>query len=189
MIKYFCILLALLSSTCQAQSNMVAVGVDWLKSNLPETTKVEFNKARIKFNGCRHREYELSFVQPWNKYFSLEGGISYARGQLNWGINDQQISQRRYSFLPRLIVSNLVSVSAGVIFQSAPEFKTSYGEAFDLPESKIFVVSTRFEGMRDNHQVEVELSSHRWDATGSGSSWFERGAADSKLSVSYSAFF
>lgn len=156
---------------------------------MPEATKVEFNKSRIKFNGCKHREYELALTQPLSKNLSLEGGLSYYKGQLAWGINNQKISLKRYSFLPRYRVSNSVSVSAGMVMQSAPEFKTSQGLELNLPKSRIYMISSRFQGVRDDHQVDVELSSHKWDSTGQFGSMFAQGMVDNKINVSYSAFF
>ncbi|MDC0603232.1 hypothetical protein OAP14_09460 [Aliiglaciecola sp.] len=189
MFKYLCLFMTLIGSQCHAQENIVAQGVNWLKSSLPEATKVEFNKSRIKFNGCKHREYELALTQPLSKNLSLEGGLSYYKGQLAWGINNQKISLKRYSFLPRYRVSNLVSVSAGMVMQSAPEFKTSQGLELNLPKSRIYMISSRFQGVRDDHQVDVELSSHKWDSTGEFGSMFAQGMVDNKINVSYSAFF
>lgn len=189
MVRLICIVMMLVCINCQAQENYISAGIQWLKSSLPETTKVELIKSRIKFDGCKHREYELAFTQPINQSFSLEGGFSYAKGSLNWGVNNQQISVRRYSFLPRFKINNRMSVSAGVIYQSAPEFKTSQGVELQLPTSHIYKISSRLQGLRDHHQVEFELSSHAWDATAEFGSLFENGLTDNKINVSYSAFF
>ncbi|GAA0853777.1 hypothetical protein [Aliiglaciecola litoralis] len=189
MFKYLCLSMALIGGACQAEENFVAQSVNWLKSGLPESVNVEFQKSRIKFNGCKHREYVLALTQPLSKNFSLEGGVTYAKGQLNWGINNQKISLKRYSFLPRYQISQTISVSAGMVLQSAPEFKTSQGFELNLPKSKIYMFSSRFEGVRDEHQVEIALSSHKWDATNEFGTLFANGLVDNKLNVSYSAFF
>lgn len=189
MFKYLCLLMTLIGSHCQAEEYVVAKGVSWLKGVIPESTSIEFNKSRIKFDGCRHREYELSFVQPLNKSLALEGGVSYARGKLQWGINDQKISLKRYSFLPRFTINHKMSVSAGLILQSAPEFTTSQGLDINLPQSKIYMLSSRFKGIRNDHQVDIALSSHHWEATGEFGGMFDRGLIDNKVNVNYSAFF
>lgn len=189
MVKYLCLFMTLIGTTCQAQDNFVAQSVNWLKSSLPDTTKVEFNKSRIKFNGCKHREYELLLSQPFTDKFSFEGGLTYAKGQLSWGINNQRISLKRYSVMPRYKVSHRMSISAGMVIQSAPEFKSSQGVALELPKSRIYMITSRFKGVRDDHHIDLELSSHRWESTGEQGSLFNSGLVDNKLNVSYSAFF
>lgn len=189
MVKYICFLVALLSGNCQATDNFLATSFDWFKSNLPDSTNLQFEKSKIKFEGCKHREYRLFLVQPISDNFSIESGVSYAKGKLTWGINSQKISLTRYSFLPRFNINNKISLSAGVILQSAPEFRTSQGVEFNLPKSKKFLVSSRFRGMRDNHEIDIELSSHSWEATGETNSWFDQGRSDNKLNVSYAAYF
>ncbi|GAB2677747.1 hypothetical protein [Aliiglaciecola aliphaticivorans] len=189
MCKYICLFMLLIGGTCQAEEHFIAKGVNWLNSFIPETTKIEFNKFRIKFDGCRHREYELSFVHPVNQRLSFEGGMSYAKGKLEWGINNQKISLKRYALLPRYSVNRKMSVSAGVILQSAPEFSTSQGLELALPKSKIFKISSRFKGLRDDHQVDFALSSHHWDATSEFGTLFDNGLVDNQVNVNYSAFF
>ncbi len=76
-----------------------------------------------------------------------------------------------------------------MVMQSAPEFKTSQGLELNLPKSRIYMISSRFQGVRDDHQVDVELSSHKWDSTGQFGSMFAQGMVDNKITVSYSAFF
>lgn len=185
----FCTLLLITGFQCNAEDNFWKNSANWVKQSLPQDTKISFNKSKIKFKGCKHKEYEIALNQPISEDLTLEGGITYAKGRLNWGINKQKISLIRYSLVPRYQLSNRVSIGAGVIYQSAPEFKASFGASFDLPKSQIFLVNTRFKGIRDDHQVEIELSSHSWEATSTTGSWLERGAADNQLSVSYSAFF
>lgn len=189
MTKYLCLLLALCFGTCKAQDNYVSTSVNWLKSSLPETMKLDFNKSRIKFNGCKHREYELNLVQPVTEDFAIEGGVSYAKGQLNWGVNKQQISVKRVNLTPRYNLSELVSISAGVVLQSSPEFKTSQGVELILPKSKIFTLTTRILDVRKDNQVEVALSRHRWQPTGEFGSLFANGLVDNKIGISYSALF
>ncbi|TRY31448.1 hypothetical protein [Aliiglaciecola sp. M165] len=189
MVKYLCLLMTLVGTTCQAQDNFVSQSVNWLKSSLPDTVNVEFNKSRIKFNGCKHREYELKLTQPFTENFSFEGGLTYAKGQLSWGINNQKISLKRYSVMPRYEVNHYVSVSAGMVLQSAPEFKSSQGVQFELPESRIYMITSRFKGVREDHHVDLEFSSHRWESTGELGSLFDNGFIDNKVNVSYSAYF
>lgn len=187
--KYILLVLLLLGANCQAEENFIKSSVNWIKESLPDNTKVVFNKSKIKFTGCKQREYDLSLYQPINSVLSLEGGLMYATGKLNWGVHRQKISLKRYSFVPRVKLNNRVNFGVGVVLQSAPEFRTSIGEDFDLPRSQILLANARFRGIRDTHEIEVEFSSHKWDATNQFGTLFENGLTDNKLTVSYQAFF
>ncbi|WJG09968.1 hypothetical protein [Aliiglaciecola sp. LCG003] len=176
-------------SVSEAQESYLTAGVNWLKSSLPEATKLEFNKSRIKFNGCKHREYKLSLTQPVTENFAIEGGLTYAKGQLNWGVSNQKISLKRYSLVPRYRLNYNMSIAAGLVLQSAPEFKTSQGLELALPTSKIFVLSTRFNDSKDKYQIEIELSSHRWDNNADTTNGLNSGVVNNKMNISYSAFF
>lgn len=189
MAKIFVLILTLVYSVCQAQENYVADSVSWLKSSVPDSFKIAFSNSRIKFNGCKHREFELNFSQAFSQELTLEGGISYAKGQLNWGVNSQKISLQRYSFLPRYHFSRLTSVSAGLVLQSSPQFKTSQGVELVLPKSKIFTLAARFLDVRQDNQIDVQLTSHHWQPTGEFGSLFANGLVDNKIAVSYSALF
>lgn len=178
-------LMTLFCVSAGAQENVLKSGFNWLKSQVPQGTQLSFHKSRIKFNGCKHREYELRVDQPLSEQVSLEGGVTYAKGKLNWGIHQQKISLMRFSLVPRVTVSDDVSVGAGVVYQSAPEFRTNQGQGFDLPKSRIWLVNSRFAGLKDNHSVELELSQHRWDATNEIGGLFENGFTDNKLMLSY----
>ena len=186
------LLLVLLTSAhafCHAEENFLKSSVNWLKSSLPQDTQVQFYKSKIKFNGCKHRDYELKISQPMSDDLTFEGGIAYAKGKLNWGIHNQKISLMRFSIMPRVQLNNHMSVGVGMVYQSAPEFRTSFGPNLTLPKSQMLVLNSRFQGIRENHHVEVELSNQRWDATDPTGNWFERGAADNKLSINYQANF
>ena len=143
----------------------------------------------MKFNGCKHREYELQLSQPLTDNLTFEAQLTHAKGQLDWGTYKQSVSLEQYSFIPRYSMNERVSLGAGVVVQRSPEFKTSQGFDMDLPGSQMFLVNSRFKGLSNNHQVELEFSSTKYSATSSTGSWFERGQADNKITLSYEASF
>ena len=63
MLKYLLIFPTLLSLHCQAGEEFWSTSVSWLKQALPEHTKLEFNKEKISFKGCRQRDYQLLLTQ------------------------------------------------------------------------------------------------------------------------------
>ena len=189
MVRSLSVLFIFVCSNVCAKDALLREGVNWLKGSLPEGTEVTFNKSRLKFDGCKHREYELAINQPFSENFSVEALVTHAKGQLVWGTYQQSVSVKKYSFIPRYQVSENVSLGAGMVYQSSPEFKTSQGFDINLPKSQMFLVSSRFQGLRNNHHIELEFSSTKYSATDTAGNWFERGAADNKFTVSYEASF
>lgn len=176
------------SSVC-ADSEWVNQSVEWLKDALPQNTTVSFNKSRIKFNGCKHREYELLVSQPVTENFTVEAQITQAKGQLDWGLYKQSVRLEQFSIVPRYRVSERVSLGAGMVIQSSPEFRTSHGFDTDLPEGEILLLNSRIYGIQQDHQIEFEISRTRYAATSESGTWFERGEADNKVTLSYEVIF
>lgn len=189
MTKFLPVVLFLTSTVVCAEEKLLKQGVSWLKGSLPEGTTINFSKSRVKFNGCNHREYELKVSHPLSDKLSLEAEITHAKGQLDWGIHKQSVSLEQYSIIPRYSVNERISLGAGVVYQSAPEFKTSQGFDTELPRSQVLLINSRFNGMTGNQHFELEISSTRFSATSSNGSWLERGQADNKISLNFEASF
>ncbi|MFT4937145.1 MAG: hypothetical protein ACI88A_000159 [Paraglaciecola sp.] len=189
MVKYLIILLSLLSLHCSANDNFWSLSVEWLKGSLPDNSQLEFNKASIKFKGCRQKDYQLLLTQNINSHLYLETSVGYAYGKLSWGAHSQKVSVKEWSLVPRYQLSEKLDVGLGMIVQSAPEFKTSQDTQLDLPKNSTWILSTRFKSLSDQHYFEVAVSSQQWEASSATGNWFARGLADNKLNVSYRAIF
>ncbi|MFT5674591.1 MAG: hypothetical protein ACI808_000513 [Paraglaciecola sp.] len=189
MVKYLIILLSLFSLHCSANDNFLSQSVDWLKKSLPDNAQIDFNKASIKFKGCRQKDYQLMLTQNINSNLYLETSVGYAYGKLSWGAHSQKVSVKEWSLVPRYQLNEKIDVGLGMVVQSAPEFKTSQGVQFDLPKNSTWLLSTRFKNSSDKHYFEVAMSSQQWQATSETGNWFVRGRADNKLNVSYRALF
>lgn len=178
-----------MTAHCQAGQNYLKSGLGWMKSSLPDTTRFEFHKSKIRFDGCKHREYRLSMVQQINEQFTFEAGITHARGRLNWGIYRQAVRATRFSVEPRVQLNHSVSFGAGLEYQTAPEFRSNFGQPINLPSSQRFMLNSRFAGDDPRDYFELELSSERWRANETSGTWIERGVADNKINFSYTASF
>ena len=189
MVKCILVLLCLMSSQCYANDNFWSKSVDWLKESLPETAQLEFNKASIKFKGCKQKDYQLQLTQNINSHLYVESSIGYAYGKLSLGAHTQKVSVKEWSIVPRYQLSEKLDVGFGMVVQSAPEFKTSKGAQIDLPKNSTWLFTTRFKSLSDKHYFEVALSSQQWQATSETGNWFARGLADNKLNFSYRAIF
>ena len=172
-----------------ATDSLLKVSLGLVKDSLPKDIDVSFSKSRIKFDGCKHREYQLRFVKPVSEAFSIEADMTHAKGQLDWGVYNQSVSVMRYSIVPTYHYSEQLAFGAGMTYQSSPDFKTSHSGEFELPEHKKLFVRTRIFGMRQDHHVEFELSRANWQATSAEGNWLEQGKSDSRLTLTYQGSF
>ena len=119
----------------------------------------------------------------------LEMGLGYAKGTHSWGVFNQKISVKEFSFIPRYQFGNDVSIGFGVIVQSQTEFKTNQGVEFNLPKNTEWLVNTRTDGFAKNHYLQWSASSQIWSASNDLGGLFENGATDNKVGLSYIGYF
>ena len=179
----------MVSSHCCASSDALANTLNWLQTWAPQNIEFKVAKSAIKFSGCKQKEYLASFNQPVTKNIMLEMGLGYAKGAHSWGMFNQKVSVKEFSFIPRYQFSHDVSIGFGVIAQSQTEFKTSQGFEFNLPKNKEWMVNTRIAGFTNNHYWEWTVSIKKWSASSELGGLFENGATSIKIGLSYNGYF
>ncbi|MCC2617419.1 hypothetical protein LJ739_14295 [Aestuariibacter halophilus] len=180
----------LLSSGVHAQNDSpLKASLEWLASQLPDSTEYRFEKTKIAFAGCRHRDYSLMFIQPLSDRVDLEAGVTYAKGVLNWGVYSQRLSATTLQITPRFRVNENLSVGVGWEKQQAPRFQAGVSTDVRLPSSERVSVTSRWLLDNQAHQVDVEISRQRWQASAATGSWFERGDVDTRVTLSYQRLF
>ena len=189
MFKCLILLITLMSAHCHGSEQFWAASVSWLKQSLPEQSKLEFNKQKISFKGCRQRDYQLLLTHYFKHDFFVESRLGYASGKLSWGAYNQKVSVKEWSMVPRYQLSEKVNLGLGLVMQLAPEFKNSQGLALQLPKNMTWLLSSRVQGLAKDHYMELSLTSQKWQSTNTSGSWFEQGRADNKLNIAYQAFF
>lgn len=177
------------SFSCLAENSLLTRSVKWVVDALPEDTMFDVASDGLKFSGCKHRDYQMRITQPINPQFSIETSLGYSKGQLQWGVFSQKVSVYELSLVPRYQVSERLSLGFGMVSQSDVKFKTTQGLEFDLPSSQEWLASSRIHGIEEGHYWELMVSSKKWQTNQSYGSWFERGLADNKLTLSYNGSF
>jgi hypothetical protein len=179
----------MVSSHCSASSDALATTLGWLQTWVPQNVEFKMLKSAIKFNGCKQKEYVAAYNQPFTDNVLLEMSLGYAKGTHSWGVFNQKISVKEFSFIPRYQYSHDISIGFGMITQSQTEFKTSQGFEFNLPKNTEWLVNTRTDGFADNHYWEWTASSQKWSASTDLGGLFENGATDNKIGLSYNGYF
>jgi hypothetical protein len=179
----------MVSSHCSASSDALAITLSWLQTWAPQNVEFKMVKSAIKFSGCKQKEYLAALNQPLTENILLEMGLGYAKGAHSWGMFNQKISVKEFSFIPRYQFSHDISIGFGVIAQSQTEFKTSQGFEFNLPKNTEWLLNTRTYGFANNHYWEWTASSQKWSASNDLGGLFEKGATNNKIGLSYNGYF
>ena len=178
-----------ISSHCSVSSDTLVTTLSWLQTWAPQNLEFKMVKSAIKFSGCRQKEYLAALNQPLTEKIVLEMGLGYAKGSHSWGVFNQKVSVKEFSFIPRYQFSHDVSIGFGVIAQSQTEFTTSHGLEFNLPRNKEWLFNTRTNGFSNNHYWEWSASSQKWSASNDFGRLFENGATNNKIGLSYNGYF
>ncbi len=186
---FLLVLSVVFSSQCLAGSERLEYAKSWLNTWLPETMEFNLASSGVKFYGCKQKEYQLNLIQPLSENLTVESAISYAKGRLSWGVFSQKISLHEFSFVPRYQLSHQLSLGFGVINQTAIEFTSTVGSEYDLSSNTEWLISARTAGFAQRHTLELTLSQQRWQATQASGNWYQTGAANSKINLSYTGYF
>ena len=146
MVRSLSVIFIFVCSNVCAKDALLREGVNWLKGSLPEGTEVTFNKSRLKFDGCKHREYELAINQPVSENFSVEALVTHAKGQLVWGTYQQSVSVKKYSFIPRYQVSETVSLGRAWCIRVHLSLKPHKGLILTCQKVRCFLSAVVFKG-------------------------------------------
>ena len=187
--KLFFVCCAVFSVNCLAAKNVLQTSVDWLSESLPDDIDLTFNSSGVRFQGCKHSEYQISFNQPLSENWLIHSSLVYAKGRLNWGVFSQKVSMFEWSVEPRLQITDRFSLGLGLVARSQATFKTTQGQVFDLPQNTEWLITSRIQAHSPEHFWQVSLSSQKWDSSNDSGTWFERGLADNQIKLSYQGAF
>ena len=179
----------LVSSHCSASSDTMGIALRWLQTLAPQNIEFTMLKSAIKFRGCKQKEYMAALNQPLTEHVVLEMGLGYAKGTHSWGVYNQKISVKEFSFIPRYQFSHDVSIGFGVIAQSQTEFKTSQGVELNVPKNTEWLLNTRTDGFAHDHYWEWSASSQKWRTSSKFGGVFKNGATNNKIGLSYTGYF
>lgn len=183
------IVLLLKFGGASAEQNLLSDSVRWIKDNLPTSTELALDRSKVKINGYKLRQYQLNISQTLHRDLVFASGISYAKGQLDLGVNEQRFTFKRFTLGPQYSPNHYTVVQASYTFQSAPEFTGAHELQFELPKSRIMAISTAFTEQSDGDLYELVLSRHQWDAMQTNGSFFDNGLVDNKLMLTYTTWF
>ena len=179
----------LLPNLCAAKTDVLESAFNWLQNLSPKNIEFNVEKSTIKFNGCKQTEYSAVINQPLTNSTVLEMGLGYSKGQHSWGVFNQKISVKQFSFVPRYQLKHNMSVGMGVVIQSSSEFRSTQGLQFELPKNSEWLVNTRMQGLQSDHYWEVSIASQTWSGSQNVTTIFEKNVSNNKINLQYAGYF
>ncbi|MCW8109792.1 hypothetical protein OPS25_14895 [Alteromonas ponticola] len=182
--------LALAGSSCFAatsySSDLGNAITDYL--NRADDFAVTFTKKKLRFNGYKQREYELTMAQHLSPRMTIEATLHYEKGRQDYGVLNQKVSSKGYQLASWYQMGSYAwGISNRVV--SAHEINIPLAETIDLPTSQAVSLNMRTEGFRDTHHLLFSAVREKWSAENPalGLSWNK--AYDNQLRMNYSIVF
>ncbi|NMH59992.1 hypothetical protein [Alteromonas ponticola] len=182
--------LALAGASCFVTSSWSSelgdIVADYL--NRADDFAVTFSNKKLKFNGCKQREYELTMAQHLSPRMTIEATLHYEKGRLDYGVLNQKVSARGYQLASWYQLDGYaLGVSNRVV--SEHEINLPLADTIELPTSQALALNMRTKGLRETHELSLSAVRETWSAKNAalGLSWDK--AYDNQLRMNYSIIF
>lgn len=188
--KYYC--LSLLASvllapgTCSASASFGEKAEEWLsdKIDIADAVSVSLSKNKIKFDGCRQKDYRLSIATSLTSAINVEAVARYGRGVLEFGVFNQRVTSRAYELITWW---QQPDYRMGLASQLRPAHSLDLpmSGSFALPDSTTFSVYFETEGWQEAHTLSFALRRESWRANSSDLTLSWDRSADNQIQMAY----
>ena len=120
----------LVSSHCYASSDTMGIALRWLQTLAPQNIEFTMLKSVLKFKGCKQKEYITALNQPLTKYFVVEVGLDYAKGIHSWGVLNQKLFVKEFSFIPHISLVMILVLGLGWLLNLRQNLKQAKALSF-----------------------------------------------------------
>ncbi|MBU3020753.1 hypothetical protein [Aestuariibacter sp. A3R04] len=177
-------------SICVAGSSIGEQAESWLseKVDVSDRISVSLSKNKIKFDGCRQKDYKLSVATSLTRNINVEAIARYGRGVLEFGVFNQRVTSRAYELITWWQQPNYRMGLASQL-RPAHDLDLPMSGSFSLPDSTTFSVYLETQGWRDAHTLSFALRRESWRANSSDLvlSWDR--SADNQIHLGYKIGF
>ncbi|AEF04798.1 hypothetical protein C7Y69_12890 [Alteromonas sp. KS69] len=135
----------------------------WLSEyvSLDDTFSIALSKNKIRFKGCKQKQYQLVVNQQFTKRFNVEAIVHYNKGLLDYGVLAQRVKSHEFE-----VVSwwDKGSYRVGLSHKIRPEHEISIpvAEVIQLPTSTTASVYFEVPLMEERHTLTVAASRESW---------------------------
>ncbi|MEC7690778.1 MAG: hypothetical protein VYE47_08215 [Pseudomonadota bacterium] len=175
---------------CLASSSIGDQAEAWLEEKLDYSgdISVSLSKNKIRFNGCRQKDYKLSLATRISDTVNLEAVASYGRAVMDFGVFSQRVTSRAYELITWWEQpAYRVGVASGV--RPAHDIDLPVSGSFALPDSNTVSVYLETEGAEENHTMSFAVRRETWHGDTSDITLSQDKSYDNQVQLGYRVSF
>ena len=173
-----------------ANASVVEKAQEWLNkySDSDDTFSLTLTKNKIKFKGCKQKQYQLAFSQKLAPMFNVEAIVHYNKGLLDYGVMSQRVRSHEFEVVSwwdrgdyRLGLSHKV--------RPRHEMSNPVADTIRLPTSTSAGLYVEIPFKEDKHLLTVGAMRESWESEGASMQLPWRSSRDNQVKVEYAITF
>lgn len=173
-----------------ANASVVEKAQQWLNkySDSDDIFSLTLTKNKIKFKGCKQKQYQLAFSQKIAPMFNIEAIVHYNKGLLDYGVLSQRVKSHEFEVVSwwdrgdyRLGLSHKV--------RPRHEMRIPVADTIRLPTSTTAGLYVEVPFNEDRHLLTIGAMRESWESGGASLQLPWRSSRDNQVKVQYAITF
>ncbi len=173
-----------------AQASVVEKAQEWLNryADSDDTFSLTLTKNKIKFEGCKQKQYQLAFSQQIAPMFNIEAIVHYNKGLLDNGVLSQRVRSHEFELVSwwdsgdyRLGLSHKV--------RPRHEMSIPVADTVRLPTSTSAGIYLEIPFKEDKHVLTIGALRESWESDGASFQLPWRSSRDNQVKLQYAINF
>ena len=173
-----------------ANASVVEKAQQWLNkySDSDDIFSLTLTKNKIKFKGCKQKQYQLAFSQKIAPMFNIEAIVHYNKGLLDYGVLSQRVKSHEFEVVSwwdrgdyRLGLSHKV--------RPRHEMRIPVADTIRLPTSTTAGLYVEVPFNEDRHLLTVGAMRESWESGDASLQLPWRSSRDNQVKVQYAITF
>lgn len=173
-----------------AQASVVEKAQEWLNqyADSEDTFSLTLTKNKIKFEGCKQKQYQLAFSQQIAPMFNIEAIVHYNKGTLAHGILSQRVRSHEFE-LVSWWDSGDYRVGLSHKVRPRHEMRIPVADTIRLPTSTSAGVYLEIPFKEDKHLLTIGALRESWESDGASLKLPWRASTDNQVKLHYAINF
>lgn len=163
---------------------------EWLNQYAEQdnTFTLSLTKNKIKFKGCKQKQYQLTFNQQLSSQFNIQAIVHYNKGLLDYGVLSQRVRSHEFEVVSWWDTGDF---RLGLSHKVRPRHEISIpvADTIALPTSTTAGLYLEVPFKNNQHIVTFGALQESWNADSASFALPWRTSRDSQLTVQYAITF
>jgi len=173
-----------------ANASVVEKAQQWLNkyTDSDDTFSLTLTKNKIKFKGCKQKQYQLALSQRIAPMFNIEAIVHYNKGLLDYGVLSQRVKSHEFEVVSWWDSGNY---RVGLSHKVRPrhEMSVPVADTIQLPTSTSAGVYLEIPFKENKHLLTLGALRESWESDGASLQLPWRSSRDNQVKVQYAITF